>query len=622
MKIIFKNKIIHNTIMKTTNLLLFISTYYSFFINTCNSFLLFKQPYINYNKLFIHNNLKDLDDEMDTYLNKLKSLRHEKRMILSDIKGLKISNHTNFDDLKNENYDDDDDMDMDEIGNNDNYNNDNYNNDNYNNNIFNKNKNIKKSLQQIFPQGIRVVINNKPPEQQQSTTNSENFQIILNSNSSFKDIGGCEHIKNELMQCADLLINYEKYKKYNVRTPKGLILEGPPGNGKTLLAKCFSGEIKVGFISVSGSQFQEKYVGVGASRIRELFKLAMDNKPCIIFIDEIDALGRKRDNNEMSTNSERDDTLNELLVNLDGFKSTEGIFIIGATNRVDLLDSALIRPGRIDKNIYVGNPNRESRDKIIDIHINGKPHHKDINKELLLEMTQGFSGAQIENLLNEAMLYALRNNREEILIPDLEFIVNRILVGWQSSESIISNEMLYQIAVHELGHAVVGLLTDYKKLVKVSLNLWSPKTPGYTLFETSDNDNNMYTKDKLISHLMVLLGGRIAEEELFNGSITTGASHDLEEAKKLAEKMIITYGMGNNIIYPFSSDKYKEIIDNEISTLLETAYNKAKFLIINSKGLIEDCSKILVDDHTLFPEIINKKINNKYSYLLNIKNKI
>ena len=616
MKIIFKNKIIHNTIMKATNLLLYI------YISTCNSFLLFKQPHINYNKLFIHNNLKDLDDEMDTYLNKLKSLRHEKRMILSDIKGLKISNHTNFDDLKNENYDDDDDMDMDEIGNNDDYNNDNYNNDNYNNNIFNKNKNIKKSLQQIFPQGIRVVINNKPIEQQQTTTNSENFQIILNSNSSFNDIGGCEHIKKELMQCADLLTNYEKYKKYNVRTPKGLILEGPPGNGKTLLAKCFSGEIKVGFISVSGSQFQEKYVGVGASRIRELFKLAMDNKPCIIFIDEIDALGRKRDNGEMATNSERDDTLNELLVNLDGFKSTEGIFIIGATNRVDLLDQALIRPGRIDKNIYVGNPNRESRDKIIDIHINGKPHHKDINKELLLEMTQGFSGAQIENLLNEAMLYALRNNREEILIPDLEFIVNRILVGWQSSESIISNEMLYQIAVHELGHAVVGMLTDYKKLVKVSLNLWSPKTPGYTLFETSDNDNNMYTKDKLISHLMVLLGGRIAEEELFNGSITTGASHDLDEAKKLAEKMIITYGMGNNIIYPFSSDKYKEIIDNEISTLLETAYNKAKFLIINSKGLIEDCSKILVDDHTLFPEIINKKINSKYSYLLNIKNKI
>ncbi len=604
MEIIFKNKLLFNINMKATNLLLYL------YIITCNSFLLYKQPSIIYNKLFIHNNLKDLDDEMDHYLNKLKNLRHEKRMILSDIKGLKISNHTNFDDLKNANYDNDNDVDDNDV--------DDY---NYNDNENTKNNNIKKSLQQMFPKGIRVVINNKPPEKQ-STTNSENFQIILNSTSSFKDIGGCENIKNELMQCADLLTNYDKYKKYNVRTPKGLILEGPPGNGKTLLAKCFSGEIKVGFITVSGSQFQEKYVGVGASRIRELFKLAMDNKPCIIFIDEMDALGRKRDNGEMSSNSERDDTLNELLVNLDGFKSTEGIFIIGATNRIDLLDPALTRPGRIDKNIYVGNPNRESRDKIIDIHIKGKPHHKDINKELLLEMTQGFSGAQIENLLNEAMLYALRNNREEILITDLEFIVTRILVGWQSSESIISNDMLYQIAVHELGHAVVGLLTDYKKLVKVSLNLWSPKTPGYTLFETTENDSNMYTKDKLISHLMVLLGGRIAEEELFNGSITTGASHDLDEAKKLAEKMIITYGMGNSVIYPFSSDKYKEIIDNEISSLLETAYNKAKFLIINSKGLIEDCSKILVDDHVLFPEIINKKINSKYPYLLNIKNKI
>jgi cell division protease FtsH len=173
-----------------------------------------------------------------------------------------------------------------------------------------------------------------------------------------------------------------------------------------------------------------------------------------------------------------------------------------------------------------------------------------------------------------------------------------------------------------MGHAIIGLLTDYRKLVKVSLNLWSPKTPGYTLFETNEQDSNMYTKDRLISHLMVLLGGRIAEEELLNGSITTGASQDLDEAKKLAEKMIITYGMGNNVIYPFSSDKYKEIIDNEISTLLETAYNKAKFLIINSKGLIEECAKILVDDHILFPDTISKKIKNKYLYLLNMKNKI
>jgi len=575
--------------MKFSNLILF--TY----ITISSAFLLYKpqnKQTLNFNKLFIHNNLKDLDDEMDNYLDKLKNLRKEKRHILSNIKGLKMSNDTNIDNYKNENYDDN-----------------------------NNNDDLESALQQMFPPGIRVIFN-KQNKELPIATNSENFQIILNSSHSFKDIGGYENIKNELMQCADLLTNYEKYKKYNVRTPKGLILEGPPGNGKTLLAKCFSGEINVGFISVSGSQFQEKYVGVGASRIRELFKLAMDNKPCIIFIDEMDALGRKRDSGESSNNSERDDTLNELLVNLDGFKSTEGIFIIGATNRIDLLDSALIRPGRIDKNIYVGNPNRETRDKIIDIHIDGKPYHKDINKEMLLEMTQGFSGAQIENLFNEAMLYALRNNREEILVSDLEFIVNRILVGWQTSENIISNDMLYQIAVHEMGHAIVGLLTDYKKLVKVSLNLWSPKTPGYTLFETNEKDSNMYTKDRLISHLMVLLGGRIAEEQLFNGSITTGASHDLDEAKKLAEKMIITYGMGNNVIYPFSSDKYKEIIDNEISTLLETAYNKAKFLIINSKGLIEECSKILVDDHILFPEMINKKINNKYSYLLNMKNKI
>jgi cell division protease FtsH len=422
------------------------------------------------------------------------------------------------------------------------------------------------------------------------------------------------------MQCADLLVNFDKYKKFNVRTPKGLILEGPPGNGKTLLAKCFSGEIDVSFIPVSGAQFQEKYVGVGASRIRELFKLAVENKPCVIFIDEIDALGRKRAGEESSSNAERDNTLNELLVNLDGFKSTEGIFLIGSTNRLDLLDPALTRPGRIDKSIYVGNPGRDTREKILNIHIKGKPYHKDINTDILLEMTQGFSGAQIENLLNEAMLYALRENREMILVSDLEYIVSRILVGWQSSELSISKEMLYQIAVHEMGHAVVGVLTNYKKLIKVSLNLWSPKTPGYTLFETNEEDSNMYSKDDLITHLMVLLGGRIAEEELFNiGLITTGASHDLEEAKKLAEKMVLTYGMGNKLIYPFSSDKYREIIDNEIKTLLEIAQTQAKFIIINSKDLIDECAKILAEEHILTQATIMKKINNKYPYLLNIK---
>jgi cell division protease FtsH len=466
--------------------------------------------------------------------------------------------------------------------------------------------------------GIRIIINQEPQKtqktQKSTTTASENFQIIKNSSYSFKDIGGYDNIKAELMQCADLLVNYEKYKKFNIRTPKGIILEGPPGNGKTLLAKCFSGEINVNFIAVSGSQFQEKYVGVGASRVRELFKLADDNKPCIIFMDEIDAIGKSR-SNEGTQNSERDDTLNELLVALDGFNTHDGVFIIGATNRVDLLDHALIRPGRIDKNIFIGPPDKKTRQAILDIHLKGKPHDESIDNEILLEMTQGFSGAEIENLLNEAMLYALRDNREQIKQKDLEHVLNRILVGCQSSEHLMSTELLYKIAIHEMGHAICGLLTDHDNLIKVSLNLFSPKTPGYTLFEVNERDSSLHTKNKLFSRLMVLLSGRIAEELFFNQAITTGASHDLDVAKRLAEQMILVYGMGSSLIFPDNSEKYKEVIDNEINLLLQTAYDKAKIIIKMSKEMMHECATLLMQDNILLADTIISKMKMDYPHL-------
>jgi cell division protease FtsH len=444
-----------------------------------------------------------------------------------------------------------------------------------------------------------------------------NFQIIKQSSYTFDDVGGYDKIKMELLQTADILLNYEKYRKYNVRTPKGIIFEGPPGNGKTLMAKGFSGELNVSFIPVSGSEFSEKYVGVGASRVRELFKLAEENKPCIIFIDEIDALARKRGNDAVSSNSEKDQTLNQLLINLDGFKHSNGIFVVGATNRIDLLDPALMRPGRMDKNIYIGNPDSDTRREILRIHLDGKPLSHDILLDSLVEMTGGFSGAQIENLLNEAMLRALREDREIIMLDDIEYIANRILAGWQSTESKYSDDIIHRIVIHEMGHAVVGFFSEaHPRLTKIALNLWSPKTPGYTIFESNDEDVNIYTKEGLFSHLMVLLGGRIAEELFFGYSVTTGARKDLDEAYKLAQNMIIQYGMGKQNIYPDLSDQSKFLIDQEVNMLLVKANDAALEILANSKEFIVECAQILKESHVLKPEQMVEIVRTNHLELL------
>jgi cell division protease FtsH len=340
----------------------------------------------------------------------------------------------------------------------------------------------------------------------------------------------------------------------------------------------------------------------------------MDNKPCIIFIDEIDAVARKRGNDMVSSNSEKDQTLNQLLINLDGYKNSEGIFLIGATNRLDLLDPALIRPGRIDKNIYIGNPDSETRREILKIHLDGKPMDTKIDMDSLVEMTGGFSGAQIENLLNEAMLRALRENREIILFEDLEYITNRIIAGWQATESKFSDDMIERIVIHEIGHAIVGFFApEHSSLVKVCLNLWSPKTPGYTVFENNDQDMNIYTRNGLISHLMVLLAGRIAEDTFYGYSITTGAKKDLEEAFKLAQNMIVHYGMGQKTIYPDLSDQSKYLIDQEINNILLQAHERALNIITHTKDIIKDCAVILKKNSLLKPDDIKNVINLNYN---------
>jgi cell division protease FtsH len=447
---------------------------------------------------------------------------------------------------------------------------------------------------------------------------SKNFEVIKKFNIMFKDVGGYENVKQELNQCVDILKNYQKYTKYNVRIPKGLILEGPPGTGKTLLAKALAGEAKCSFIPVSGSDFQEKYVGVGSSRIKELFELAKKNIPCIIFIDEIDAVGRKRSADGESSSNERDNTLNALLVELDGFKNNTGIFLVAATNRVDLLDSALTRPGRIDKKIYIGLPDKNTRREIIKIHINGKPYCDSIGLDEMVEVTEGLSGAQIENLLNEAMLNALRINNTEFCYKDFDFVMNKMIAGWQPNDHEFTNDIIDHIAIHEMGHTIVGLLSKHhSKVTKVVINLSSPKSPGYTVFEGSTS--NIYIREALFEHLMILLAGRIAEEVFYDVSVTTGAINDFEEALKLAEKMIIYYGMGSNIIYPSLSEKYKEAIDTEVINLLNEAYKCANVMIQSSKDFITETSEILKRDKIIKVDKLNELLQTKYKYLETLK---
>lgn len=477
---------------------------------------------------------------------------------------------------------------------------------------------LRKEKKRKFIELTRRFNAHSEEQAQNKKLKSENFEVVSNCKTTFSDVGGYNYIKAELEQCVDILKNYTKYSKYNVRVPKGLIFEGPPGNGKTLLAKALAGESNTGFIAVSGSEFQDKYVGVGSSRIRELFSLARSNVPCIIFIDEIDAVGRSRGSDGESASAERDNTLNELLVSLDGFKNSTGVFIIGATNRADLLDKALVRPGRIDKRIFIGNPDANTRKAIIEIHSKGKPRVSNVLIEDLVEMTAGFSGAQIENILNEAMLNALRYDRTAITLEDIDIVINKVLAGWQPTEHQFTNDIIDHIAVHELGHAILGLLSKHHtKMSKVIINLSSPKSPAYTVFESSTS--SIYTREGLFEHLMILLGGRIAEEVIYGVSVTTGAINDFKEAKELAEKMITYYGLGKHVIYPDSSDKYRQLIDDDVSAIIESAYQSSKEILIKAKKMILEGADLLKTDRIVKSDRLIEMLESKYPELVEFR---
>jgi cell division protease FtsH len=444
-----------------------------------------------------------------------------------------------------------------------------------------------------------------------------NFNLVSQINTTFRDVGGYDLVKEELNQCVDILLNYKVYRPFNIRVPKGLILEGPPGNGKTLIAKAFAGEAKTNFISVSGSEFQEKYVGVGSTRVKELFELAVKNKPCVIFVDEIDAIGRKRSNDGETSGAERDNTLNQLLVEMDGFKNSDGVFVIGATNRADLLDPALRRPGRIDKNIFIGLPDAATRKAILQIHMRGKPHDSSIKLDDMVDLSTGLSAAQLENLLNEAMLHAIRKKRFIFTMDDIETVMNRVMAGYQPNEHQFTEDMIDRITVHEMGHAMIGLLMkQHSKLSKIVINLSSPKTPGYTVFEGSTT--SMYTRDSLFEHLMILVAGRVAEEIFYNVSVTTGAINDFEEALKLAEKMVLYYGMGKNLIYPSNSEKFKTEIDDQVLILIQNAYHMSDYILRHCKPMMAQCAELLKKKKVLKRDELFDMIINKYPELLDL----
>lgn len=424
--------------------------------------------------------------------------------------------------------------------------------------------------------------------------------FIEKPNYNFTHIGGYKEIKEELYQIKDILHNNEKYKEYNIRVPKGLLLEGPPGNGKTLFAKCFAGECNFKFISIFGSEFNEKYIGVGASRIRDLFEQGRLNQPCIIFIDELDAVGGKRSYDSEGSSNERANTLNQLLVLLDGFQKDkmEEIFIIGATNRRDILDDALLRSGRFDKIIHVPNPDYDTRKEIIKIHIKKKPISVSI--EEIIEITNGMSGSDIENILNEASLLALRKNTTVYSVDYLEEIRDRILVGISNQPHHLTNDLKKRIAIHETGHLLISFMSPlHEKPNKITIDSHSSNTLGYTFYSLNENRSGLYSKQYLKERIMTLLGGRVAEEIYFQGEISTGGIDDLFKVTEIAKKMVVEHQMVHRPIFSFLSEHKKEIIDKQIQMIIDDSYRQVYNLLENHKELLEWFSNQLLTYKTL-----------------------
>ena len=438
------------------------------------------------------------------------------------------------------------------------------------------------------------------------------FEKDTKVNVTFKDVAGLEEAKVEIMEIVDFLKNPKKYTELGGKIPKGALLVGPPGTGKTLLAKAVAGEANVPFFSLSGSDFVEMFVGVGASRVRDLFRQAKEKAPCIIFIDEIDAIGRARGRNLVQgANDERENTLNQLLTEMDGFTTNSGVIILAATNRPDILDPALLRPGRFDRQISIDKPDIIGRDAIFKVHLRPIKISKDVSSYKLAAQTPGFAGAEIANVCNEAALIAARKDKHIVEMQDFQDAIDRVIGGLEKKNKIISPEEKKIVAFHEAGHAVVGWFLEHAApLVKVSIVPRGVAALGYAQY--LPKEQYLYTKEQLLDTVCMALGGRVAEDIVFH-RISTGAQNDLERITRLAYDMVVMYGMNDKIgnvsyhdpqgEYGFGkpySEKTAEMIDDEIRKYVIVAYDRTKNLLLDKREHLDKIAKVLLDKEIIF----------------------
>ena len=446
-------------------------------------------------------------------------------------------------------------------------------------------------------------------------------KLVEESRATFKDVAGLTEEKEEVQELIDFLKNPKKFTSMGARIPKGVLLVGPPGTGKTLLARAVAGEAKVPFYYISGSDFVELFVGIGASRVRDMFKQAKMNAPCLIFIDEIDAVGRQRGTGLGGGHDEREQPLNQLLTEMDGFGANEGIIIIAATNRPDVLDPALLRPGRFDRQVTVSLPDKNARIEILKVHAKNKVLAKNITLEYLAKRTPGFSGADLENLLNEAALLAVRRNKKEITMAEIDEATDRVLMGPAKVTKKYTDKEKKLVAFHEAGHAVMGLKLDGANEVQKITIIPRGQAGGYTMMTPKEESFN-YTKNELLESICGLLGGRVAEEVTF-GEITTGAHDDFKKATKIARSMVTEYGMsslgpmmleepdGNTFLgrdYTKNrniSDTVAHEIDEEMRSIINNCYEKTKKIISENKDLLSLIANTLLEEETITKEEID-----------------